>query len=116
MSRTRTSGLAVLGLLSLIDVAGPLVTDGDHPPMSVALAGAALGLASLVLIAYAIRGAARAVPPLIVLRGVSAVTAAPALFVSGVPAAVRALAAIIIALTAAGCWLVVSSSAEVPAS
>jgi hypothetical protein len=38
------------------------------------------------------------------------------LFVSGVPAAVRALAAIIIALTAAGCWLVVSSSAEVPAS
>src|SRR3954462_5950088 len=47
MPRPLRPGLVLLGALSLADLAGPLTTDGDHPPMWVALVGAALGLASL---------------------------------------------------------------------
>ena len=40
MTRLYRAGLIVLGLLSLVDLAGPLITDGQHPPMVIALIGA----------------------------------------------------------------------------
>jgi hypothetical protein len=53
MTRLYRAGLIVLGLLSLVDLAGPLFTDGQHPPMVIALIGAGLGLISIVLVILA---------------------------------------------------------------
>jgi low temperature requirement protein LtrA len=105
MNRTRT-GLALLALLSLGDVAEPVLTDGDHPPIAIALVAAVIGLASLVLVWYAARGARRAVAPLLGLRALSALTAVPAFFADDVPAAARTLAAVFVALTAVAIALV----------
>lgn len=105
MSR-KSWGLSLLALLSLVDVSGPLLTDGEHPPMAIALVGSALGLASLALVWYAARGASRALAPLIGLRSVSALSAIPAFFVADVPAAAVGLAAAFLALTAAGVAMV----------
>lgn len=102
MSRSRITGLAILGVLSVLDVAGPLMTDGHNPPMSVALVGSAIGLASLVCLAYVLRGARRAMLPLVILRVVSAATAVPAFLVADVSAPIRALAGGIIVLTLVG--------------
>ena len=102
MSRTFRAGLAVFGLLSLGDLAAPLLTDGEHPPMSIALIASALGLVSLVLVIAAWRGARRAVVPLIVLRVVSALSAVPAFFAGDVPAAAMVAAALVVVLTALG--------------
>jgi hypothetical protein len=114
MSRSFRAGLVVLGVLSLLDVAGPLMTNGDNPPMSVALVGAVLGVASLVLVVLVWRGAKRAVLPLIVLRLLSALSAAPAFFVGDVPSAIRGLAAAIVLLTLVGIALVVGSRDRQP--
>lgn len=105
-SRSIRAGFGVLAVLSVLDVLGPLLTDGEHPPMGVALAGCVIGLASLALIVSAWRGAHRAVLPLVVLRVLSALTAAPAFVVSGVPAAAVAAAAAIVVLTVVGIVLV----------
>lgn len=112
MSRSRSIrvGLGVLAVLSVLDLLGPLFTDGKHPPMAVALAGSVLGLASLVLIVPAWQGAHRAVLPLVVLRVLSALSAAPAFFISGVPAAAVIAAAAIVVLTVAGIALVLSAA------
>lgn len=106
MTRSRTVGLSILGLLSLLDLVGPLITDGEHPPMEVALVGSVLGLASLVLIGYVVRGATRAVAPLVVLRVMSALTAVPAFFVDDVPAVAMVVVGGIITLTIVGVALV----------
>jgi hypothetical protein len=106
MSSSRKTGLAILGLLSFLDLIGPLVTDGENPPMEVALVGAAIGLASLVLIWYVVRGATRAVAPLGALRLLSAVAAAPAFFVDDVPVGIVALAGALVALSVIGVALV----------
>ncbi len=37
--------LVLLGVLSVADLSLPFVTDGDHPPMSIAVVAAALGAA-----------------------------------------------------------------------
>ncbi len=107
MSRSSRAGLVLLAALSLVDVAGPLMTDGDHPPMSVALVGSALGVASLVCLYLAWVGSRRAVLPLAALRLLSALTAAPAFFAADVPAAIRVLAGVIVLLTIVGIALVV---------
>lgn len=106
MSRSYRTGLVLLGILSVLDLAGPLTTDGDHPPMWVALVGAALGLASLVCVVAAWRGAHRAVLPLVVLRLVSALSAVPAFFADDVPAGIIALVALFIVATLTGVALV----------
>ena len=80
MSRSLRAGLIVLGVLSVLDLLTPLVTDGEHPPMAIALGSAVIGLASLVLAVSAWRGAMRAVLPLVVLRALSAISAVPAVF------------------------------------
>jgi hypothetical protein len=112
MSRTFRAGLVVFGLLSLGDLATPLLTDGEHPPMSIALIGSAIGLISLVLVGLAWRGARRAVVPLIVLRVLSAVTAVPAFFASDVPVGAMAAAGLGIALTVIGTALILVPSRQ----
>jgi uncharacterized membrane protein len=109
MSRSYRTGLVLLGLLSVLDLAGPLTTDGKHPPIYVALIGAVLGLASLVCVASAWRGSRRAVLPLVTLRLISALTAVPAFFADGVPSGIVALVVLFIALTLAGVALVSGS-------
>jgi hypothetical protein len=112
MSRTFRAGLLVFGLLSALDLASPLMTDGEHPPMSIALVGSAIGLISLVLVVFAWRGVRRAVVPLIVLRVLSALTAVPAFLTPDVPAAARAAAAVGLALTAIATALVLKPSRQ----
>ncbi|MCW2798256.1 hypothetical protein [Nocardioides sp.] len=112
MSRSRSTALVILAILSLFDLAGPLMTDGDHPPMSIALAGSVLGLLSLVCVGYVARGADRAVAPLALLRVVSALTAVPAFFVDDVPVGVRVLVAALIVVTGVGVWLLVKAPAR----
>jgi hypothetical protein len=116
MSRTFRAGLIAFGLLSVVDLAGPLLTDGETPPMSIALIGSALGLISLVLVVLAWRGARRAVVPLIVLRVLSALTAVPAFFVEDVPAAAMAAAGVSIVLAIAGTALVLMPARELEAA
>jgi hypothetical protein len=95
-------GLVLLGLLALMDLATPLLTDGDHPPMSVAIGAAVIGLISLVLVGYAWRGKRWTLAPLITLRLASALLAVPAFFVSDVPAAAVAAAGFGVAATVVG--------------
>jgi hypothetical protein len=70
-------GLVVLGLLSVVDLFGPLMTDGDHPPMAIAVGGSVVGLISLILLAFAWQGKRWALAPLITLRIASALLAVP---------------------------------------
>lgn len=110
MSRSFRAGLIVLGALSVLDLLGPLFTDGEHPPMAVALVGSVIGVASLALVVSAWRGAARAVIPLVVLRLLSALSAAPAFFASGVPGPAIVAAAAAIILTVVGVVFVLSGA------
>ena len=112
MSRTFRAGLIVFAVLSVGDLAGPLLTDGEHPPMSIALIGSALGLISLVLIALAWRGARRAVVPLIALRLVSGLSAVPAFFVGDVPAGALVAAGVTVVLAVLGTTLVLMPARE----
>ncbi len=112
MSRTFRAGLVLFGVLSVGDLVGPLLTDGEHPPMSVALIGSALGLVSLVLVVLAWRGARRAVVPLIALRLLSGLSAVPAFFAGDVPAVAMVAAGVTIALAVAGTALVLVPARE----
>ena len=107
MSTTYKAGLVLLGVISLGDLAAPLLTDGHTPPMSIALIGSALGLLSLVLVALAWRGRVAAAVGLVVLRLLSALMAVPAFFEPGVPAIPMVLAgvAIMVTLVGVGCLL-----------
>lgn len=116
MSRTFRAGLIAFGLLSVGDLAAPLLTDGETPPMSIALIGSALGLISLVLVVLAWRGVRRAVVPLIVLRVLSALTAVPAFFVDDVPGGAMAAAGVSIVLAVAGTALVLMPARELEAA
>jgi hypothetical protein len=113
MSVSFRAGLGVLGLLSAADLALPLLSDGEHPPMPIALVAAGIGLASLVLIVFAVRGSRRATIALIVLRTLSALAAVPAFYEAGVPATARILAGAGVALTILGIALVLTPSRRV---
>lgn len=110
MSSQLRGGIVVLGILSVLDLATPAVTDGDHPPMAVAIATAVLGSASLVLAVALWRGRAGAIVPLAVLRVVSALTAVPAFVVPGVPVIAKVAAAAVVLLTALGIGLLYAGS------
>lgn len=113
MSSTFRAGLGVLGLLCVADLALPLLTDGEHPPMAIALIAAAIGLAGLVLIGFAARGSRGSAIALVVLRALSGLAAVPAFFEPGVPAGVRILAGAGVALTVAGIALVLAPNRRV---
>ena len=108
MTRLYRAGLIVLGLLSLVDLAGPLLTDGQHPPMAIALIGAGLGLISIVLVILAWRGRLAAAIALVVLRLLSALTAVPAFLVPDVPTGSMIAAGFGIGLTVVGAALVLA--------
>ncbi len=108
MSRSYRVGLIVLGALSVLDLFGPLLTDGEHPPMAIAVIGAVIGLVSIGLVVAAWRGTTRAVIPLVVLRLISALTALPAFFVLDVPPAALGAAAALVGLSVVGVVLVLS--------
>ena len=102
MSALYRSGVVLLGILSVIDLAAPLYTDGQHPPMIIAVIGSVLGLVSIVLAVFAWRGRTAAAVGLCVVRVLSALTAVPAFWVTGVPGPVVAVAGSSIALTIVG--------------
>ena len=104
-----TTGLVLAGLLGLADLATPLVTDGEHPPMVVALIGAALGLATLAAIVPAWRGGRGAAWTVVATRLVSAVTALPAFIVPDVPAEAVLAAGVGVAVTLLACGVIVTS-------
>ncbi len=108
MTRYYRAGLLTLGVLSLADLAAPLLTDGQHPPMSIALIGSAFGLISLVLMIMAWRGLKPAAVALVVIRLLSALTAVPAFTVGGVPDAAMVLAGVAITLTLVAAVVVLS--------
>jgi len=112
MSRMNRAGLVVLGLLSVADLFGPLLTDGDHPPMEIAIGGSVVGLVSLVLVAFVWQGKRWALAPLITLRLASALLAVPAFFASEVPAAAVAAAGVGVAATVFGVVAVLLPSRE----
>ncbi|WP_165965691.1 hypothetical protein [Pseudonocardia dioxanivorans] len=82
------------------------MTDGEHPPWSIATLGAVLGVASLALLLPAWRGHRGATAALVVLRVVSAGATVPAFFVSDVPVPTLVLATVIVVATVFGCVLV----------
>jgi hypothetical protein len=102
MSTAYRAGLVLLGLLSLGDLSAPLLTDGQTPPMFIALIGSALGLLSLVLVVIAWRGRVAAAIGLVVLRLMSALTAVPAFLAPDVPPVPMALAGVAITVTLVG--------------
>ena len=102
MSRSYRVGLIILGVLSLADLASPLITDGQHPPMFIALIGSAFGVISIVLAILAWRGRSAAAIALVGVRLLSALTAVPAFTTPGVPTGPMVLAGVFIALTLAG--------------
>jgi hypothetical protein len=104
-STSRRTGLVLLGLLSLGDVATLPLTDGEHPPYAVAALATLLGLVSLVLVVRALGDPDRPIRLLVGLRVLSAVTALPAFFVSDVPVAAQTLAAAVVLLTGVGVLL-----------
>lgn len=108
MTTIGKAGLAILGIISLGDAASPLLTDGEHPPLEVALLACVLGVASIVLVALAWGGHRWALVPLLVLRAASALSAIPAFLVGDAPAAAQAAAAGVIALTVIGSVLAVA--------
>jgi hypothetical protein len=105
MSALYRSGVVLLGVLSVIDLAAPLYSDGQHPPMIIAVIGSGLGLVSIVLAVFAWRGRMAAAVGLCVVRVLSALTAVPAFWVTGVPGPVMAVAGSFIVLTIAGILL-----------
>ena len=108
MSTTYRAGLVLLGILSVGDLAAPLLTDGQTPPLFIALIGAGLGLLTLVLIVFAWRGRGAAAVGAVVLRILSALTAVPAFLFDGVPTVPKVLAGIAITLTVVGSVLVLA--------
>jgi hypothetical protein len=106
MSTLYRAGLIILALISLGDLAAPLLTDGETPPMFIALIGSALGLLSLIMVAFAWRGRSWAAVTLVVVRLLSALTAVPAFLEPGVPAIAMTLAGIAISVTLIGVVLV----------
>jgi hypothetical protein len=108
MTRLYRAGLVVLGLLSLVSLASPLITDGQHPPMMIALIDAAVGLIGIILVILAWRGRLAAAIALIVVRLLSALTAVPAFLVPGVPTGPMIAAGFGIGLTVVGAALVLA--------
>lgn len=109
-----TAGLVVMGLLSVGDILTPVITDGQNPPMFIALIGAALGVISLACIFGVRKGSRPALIALLVIRGLSALSAVPAFLVPDVPAGAKAAAGAFIAVTLIGIALMVGGR-RVPA-
>ena len=102
--------LVLLGLLSVADLSLPFVTDGDQPPMSIALLSAGLGVATLAFLWGAWRGQRPGLIGVIVTRLLSALLTLPAFFIGDVPSGVVAVSAGTVALTVLGIVLALGGS------
>ena len=109
ISRPRQIGLYLFGLLSVGDVATPLLTDGETPPYAIAALAAVLGLISLFLVVRALRDPAQPIRLLIGLRVVSALSAVPAFLIDDVPAAAKLAALVVVIATVLAVLLVGST-------
>ena len=107
MRTTAKVGLVLAGLLGLGDVALPLISDGEFPPLVVALVALAFGVATLAALPSAWRGSRVGGWTVVVTRLISMTGAVPAFFVSDVPAPALALAGTAVVLTLASVVLVV---------
>jgi hypothetical protein len=107
-------GYGLAALLALGDVALPLITDGEFPPMLVALVALVFGVATLAALIPAWRGSRVAGWVVVANRLISAVGALPAFFVDGVPAPAVALAGTTVALAVVCAVLVVPELARRP--
>lgn len=92
-------GLVLSAWLAAGDVALPVLSDGDFPPMVVVFVVAGLGVVTLAALVPAWRGSTVAQWIVVAARLLSALVALPALFVGGVPA---------IAVTTAAAWVVLT--------
>jgi len=109
-------GLILLGLLAVADLSVPFVTDGETPPMSIAVISAALGAATLVCLRGAWRGQRPALVGVVVTRLLSALLTLPAFFIGDVPAGVVAVSAGTVALTVLGIVLALAGSRQAVAA
>lgn len=108
MSLAFRIGLILLAVLSAVDLAGPLLTDGQTPPLEIALIGCALGVISIVLIIFAWRGSRVAAIAAVVARVLSALTAVPAFLFPDIPLLPMIVAGTMITLTVVGSALVLA--------
>ncbi|GGT37049.1 hypothetical protein ACFFV7_27970 [Nonomuraea spiralis] len=81
--------------------------DGEHPPVAVAVAGAVLGVVTLVGVVLAWRGSRAGVVAVIVSRLLPGLSAVPAFFADGVPGEAVAVAGVGVVLTL-GCVVLVA--------
>jgi hypothetical protein len=117
MSALYRGGVALLGLLSVMGLSTALFSDGQHPPMIIAIIGAVLDLISIVLAVLAWRGRPAAAIGLSVVRVLSALLALPAFYVGGVPGPIMAVAGSFIVLTIVGVVLTLAGiRRQVPVS
>lgn len=111
-------GLVLAVLFGLADLSGPFTPVGADdgqagPPMPVLVAGAVLGLVTLVAVVFAWRNASRVAARIVAgTRILSALSALPAFFVTGVPAPVVALVAVSVVLTVVCVVLVLAPPKE----
>lgn len=104
--------LVLLGLLSVADLSLPFVTDGDTPPMSIAVISAVLGAATLLFLRSAWGGQRPGLVGVVVTRLLSALLTLPVFFVGDVPAGVIAASAGTVCLTVLGIVLVLAGSRQ----
>jgi hypothetical protein len=116
LSRRNKIGLAVAGILGLVDTASLLMPrpgPGElGPPVAVLIVDTILGLVTLLAVVYTVRTAARAGARVVAgSRVLSTITALPAFFVPGVPPGLVAVAAVAVVVTLVTVWLVLSPPA-----
>ncbi|HEV7710643.1 MAG TPA: hypothetical protein VGP16_20800 [Asanoa sp.] len=101
MKRTAltTTGLVLAGLLGLGDAVSVVGGGVDGPPLAVVIAGALLGVITLVGVVLAWRGSRTGIVTVVVTRLLSALLAVPAFFVDDVPAPAVGLAAVGVVVT-----------------
>lgn len=116
MNAQHRAGLVLLGLLAVVDLPTPFVTDGEHPPMWVAFVSVVLGVASLACLPAAWRGHRPALLSLFGTRMLSAALALPAFFVSDVPGGVVVFVAAFTAVTVLGVVLALAGPRRVVAA
>jgi hypothetical protein len=107
MTRSTKAGLIVAGVLAVGDVLTPVLSDGEHPPMSIALIALAIGVVTLVAAVPAWRGSRAAGWVVVASRLLSVLGALPALFVTDVPPPALIAAGAGVALTVLAVGLLV---------
>lgn len=109
-SRNLTVGLVLSAILAAVDIAGlaGFATD-DAPPAGILIAGAVLGIITLVGVRMAWRDGQNGLSMVIASRVISALLGVPAFFTDDVPSWVPLAVGISIALTAVAVGLILGA-------